>query len=265
MRRVRSWYRSDDGRRRPCRTPIPTGRGGARAGDRVRRAATPRPAGVRAGDRRAARPLADDRPPGRRAARPPRHRLPPARLGHVRVAAPRRPHAPAAGRVLGADARRRASSRPGACSRCGGRGAWTRRRRTALELAARRAGLDGARASATATASRCCSRRSGCRTRCALTWPGASSRSGSLYDLMRAAVRDRPVHRRRVDRAGRRSSRQTPATSAARPGAPAMVVTRTARDREGRAVEFARDVYRGDRARFEAHAAAVRPRWSTWA
>ena len=36
-----------------------------------------------------------------------------------------------------------------------------------------------------------------------------------------------------------------------RPGAPAMVVTRTARDREGRAVEFARDVYRGDRARFE--------------
>ena len=37
----------------------------------------------------------------------------------------------------------------------------------------------------------------------------------------------------------------------ARPGAPAMVVTRTARDREGRAVEFARDIYRGDRARFE--------------
>jgi GntR family transcriptional regulator len=37
----------------------------------------------------------------------------------------------------------------------------------------------------------------------------------------------------------------------ARPGAPAMVVTRTARDRDGRPVEFARDVYRGDRARFE--------------
>jgi DNA-binding GntR family transcriptional regulator len=30
-----------------------------------------------------------------------------------------------------------------------------------------------------------------------------------------------------------------------------MVVTRTARDRDGRPVEFARDVYRGDRARFE--------------
>jgi GntR family transcriptional regulator len=37
----------------------------------------------------------------------------------------------------------------------------------------------------------------------------------------------------------------------ARPGSPAMVVTRTARDRDGRPVEFARDVYRGDRARFE--------------
>jgi GntR family transcriptional regulator len=36
-----------------------------------------------------------------------------------------------------------------------------------------------------------------------------------------------------------------------RAGAPAMVVTRTARDRDGRPVEFARDVYRGDRARFE--------------
>jgi DNA-binding GntR family transcriptional regulator len=30
-----------------------------------------------------------------------------------------------------------------------------------------------------------------------------------------------------------------------------MVVTRTARDGDGRPVEFARDVYRGDRARFE--------------
>jgi GntR family transcriptional regulator len=37
----------------------------------------------------------------------------------------------------------------------------------------------------------------------------------------------------------------------ARPGAPALVVTRTARDRDGRPVEFARDLYRGDRARFE--------------
>jgi GntR family transcriptional regulator len=37
----------------------------------------------------------------------------------------------------------------------------------------------------------------------------------------------------------------------ARPGAAALIVTRTARDRDGRAVEFARDVYRGDRARFE--------------
>jgi GntR family transcriptional regulator len=45
----------------------------------------------------------------------------------------------------------------------------------------------------------------------------------------------------------------------ARPGSPAMVVTRTARDREGRAVEFARDVYRGDRARFEVALTAGEP------
>ncbi|HYX86987.1 MAG TPA: GntR family transcriptional regulator [Gaiellales bacterium] len=37
----------------------------------------------------------------------------------------------------------------------------------------------------------------------------------------------------------------------ARPGSPAVLVTRTTRDSEGRAVEFARDLYRGDRARFE--------------
>jgi GntR family transcriptional regulator len=38
---------------------------------------------------------------------------------------------------------------------------------------------------------------------------------------------------------------------AARPGAPAILVIRTTRDADGRAVEFARDLYRGDRARFE--------------
>jgi len=36
----------------------------------------------------------------------------------------------------------------------------------------------------------------------------------------------------------------------ARPGTPAIVVTRVAFDRSGQPVEFARDVYRGDRARF---------------
>jgi GntR family transcriptional regulator len=37
---------------------------------------------------------------------------------------------------------------------------------------------------------------------------------------------------------------------AARPGSPAILVVRTTRDRHGRAIEFARDLYRGDRARF---------------
>ncbi len=36
----------------------------------------------------------------------------------------------------------------------------------------------------------------------------------------------------------------------ARPGSPAILVVRTTRDRRGRAIEFARDLYRGDRARF---------------
>ena len=36
-----------------------------------------------------------------------------------------------------------------------------------------------------------------------------------------------------------------------RPGAPAILVVRTTRDGSGRAIEFARDLYRGDRARFD--------------
>jgi len=37
----------------------------------------------------------------------------------------------------------------------------------------------------------------------------------------------------------------------ARPGAPAILLVRTTRSADGRAVEFARDLYRGDRARFD--------------
>ena len=37
----------------------------------------------------------------------------------------------------------------------------------------------------------------------------------------------------------------------ARPGGPAILFTRTTFDGDGRPVEFARDLYRGDRARFE--------------
>ena len=36
-----------------------------------------------------------------------------------------------------------------------------------------------------------------------------------------------------------------------RPGSPAILVVRTTRDGAGRAIEFARDLYRGDRARFD--------------
>jgi GntR family transcriptional regulator len=72
---------------------------------------------------------------------------------------------------------------------------------------------------------------------------------GSLYDLMRRrygidpCTADESIEPAVLEPADARHL-------GARPGAPAMVVTRTARDREGRPVEFARDVYRGDRARF---------------
>ena len=82
--------------------------------------------------------------------------------------------------------------------------------------------------------------------------PGpARARPGIAVRPDAPAVRDRPVHRGRVDRAGLVLEPADARHLGARPGAPAMVVTRTARDREGRPVEFARDVYRGDRARFE--------------
>ena len=43
----------------------------------------------------------------------------------------------------------------------------------------------------------------------------------------------------------------------ARPGAPAILVTRVTRDAAGRPIEHARDVYRGDRARFVIDLAAI--------
>ena len=73
---------------------------------------------------------------------------------------------------------------------------------------------------------------------------------GSLYDLMRQrygidpCTADESIEPAVLEPGDARHL-------GSRPGAPAMVVTRTARDREGRAVEFARDIYRGDRARFE--------------
>ena len=72
---------------------------------------------------------------------------------------------------------------------------------------------------------------------------------GSLYDLMRnrygidPCTADESIEPAVLEPADARHL-------GARPGVAALIVTRTARDREGRAVEFARDVYRGDRARF---------------
>ncbi len=72
----------------------------------------------------------------------------------------------------------------------------------------------------------------------------------SLYDVMRT--------RYGVDPVSAETSIEPAALDAAdarhlsgRPGAPAILVIRTTRDTDGRPVEFARDLYRGDRARFE--------------
>ena len=121
--------------------------------------------------------------------------------------------------------------------------------RSALELGPA-VGRGWCDACGSATGSRCFSRRSGFPTRCAPTWPGASSRRGrSTTSCARRygidpCTADESIEPAVLEPADARHL-------GARPGAPAMVVTRTARDREGRAVEFARDVYRGDRARFE--------------
>lgn len=72
---------------------------------------------------------------------------------------------------------------------------------------------------------------------------------GSLYELMRSAYGVDPV-----------SAHETIEPTACEPdnarllttraGSPAILVTRTTYDASGRPLEFARDVYRGDRARF---------------
>ncbi|HEX5261002.1 MAG TPA: GntR family transcriptional regulator [Gaiellales bacterium] len=74
--------------------------------------------------------------------------------------------------------------------------------------------------------------------------------SGSLYDLMRRVFRVEPARAHELiepttcDAADARHL-------ATRPGSAAILVTRTTYDTRERPVEFARDLYRGDRARFE--------------
>jgi GntR family transcriptional regulator len=73
---------------------------------------------------------------------------------------------------------------------------------------------------------------------------------GSLYDVMRREFGIDPTRARQsieptaLDGGAARHL-------GARPGAPAILVTRVTYDRAGRPVEYARDLYRGDRARFE--------------
>jgi len=71
----------------------------------------------------------------------------------------------------------------------------------------------------------------------------------SLYDLMRSRYGVDPVraHETIEPTACEQDEARHLAT---RPGAPAILVTRTAYDGGDRPVEYARDVYRGDRARF---------------
>jgi GntR family transcriptional regulator len=71
----------------------------------------------------------------------------------------------------------------------------------------------------------------------------------SLYDLMRSRYGVDPVraHETIEPAACEQDEARHLAT---RPGAPAILVTRTAYDGDDQAVEYARDIYRGDRARF---------------
>jgi len=71
----------------------------------------------------------------------------------------------------------------------------------------------------------------------------------SLHDLMRSAYGVDPVRAHETIESTACEADDARHLSC-RPGSPAIVVTRVAYDAEGRAVEYARDVYRGDRARF---------------
>jgi GntR family transcriptional regulator len=71
----------------------------------------------------------------------------------------------------------------------------------------------------------------------------------SLYDLMRSRYGVDPVRAHETIEPA--SCEQEEARHlATRPGSPAILVTRTAYDSDDQPVEYARDIYRGDRARF---------------
>jgi DNA-binding GntR family transcriptional regulator len=73
--------------------------------------------------------------------------------------------------------------------------------------------------------------------------------TGSLYDIMRSEYRIDPVRAHETIEPTACDAGDARHLSA-RPGAPAILVTRTTYERGGRPVEYARDLYRGDRARF---------------
>ncbi|MGZ4430063.1 MAG: GntR family transcriptional regulator [Gaiellales bacterium] len=72
---------------------------------------------------------------------------------------------------------------------------------------------------------------------------------GSLYDLMRRVYDVYPVTAHETIEPTA-CEPDDAAHLATRPGAPAILVTRTTLDRLGRPVEYAHDLYRGDRSRF---------------
>jgi GntR family transcriptional regulator len=71
----------------------------------------------------------------------------------------------------------------------------------------------------------------------------------SLYEMMRTVYGVDPVHAHETIESTACEPDDARHLSC-RPGAPAILVTRLTYDADGRPVEFARDVYRGDRARF---------------
>lgn len=71
----------------------------------------------------------------------------------------------------------------------------------------------------------------------------------SLYEMMRTVYGVDPVHAHETIESTACEPDDARHLSC-RPGAPAILVTRITYDAEGRPVEYARDIYRGDRARF---------------
>ena len=181
----------------PASRHAPTLPAGRRpAGGRDRHPASCRPdsrRAVGAGDRRAARPVADDRPPGGRAAGAPR-RSSTGVPGRAPTSPPRGSSTRCSGsRASPSRCGRRASSRAGACWRCGWRGQDDPDAGVGAGAAAGRARLDGA---PRALRRRRAAAGRGVRTSRPRPVPDLDHHDlaqGSLYDLMRSRYGVDPV------------------------------------------------------------------------